>query len=124
MKSFFYEGVVPQQVLYGPSAPIASELTAENWQECAILRAKQYLYVASGRWLGSGDDSLRYRVDTSPNGKLSKDFVSLKEAIDYANHLGKPDQELPFKPSSGTYVGVRFGQYREGLSIPLKENKS
>ena len=123
MKCFHYEGHVPQLVLYGPSAPIASKLTADNWQECAILRAKQYLYIASGRWGGTGDDSLRYRVNTSPNDDLSKDFASLEEAIDYANHLGKPDKELPFKPSSRTYVGVRFGQYREGLSIPLKEKK-
>ena len=123
MKTFHYENIAPQDVLYGPSAPIASKLTVNNWREYAILRAKQYLYVASGRWLGTGDDSIRYRVNTSPNGDLSKDFASLKEAIDYANHLGKPDKELPFKPSSGTYVGVRFGQYREGLSIPLKENK-
>jgi hypothetical protein len=123
MKTFHYEGHVPQQVLYGPSAPIESKLTADNWQECAILRAKQYLYIGVGRWGGTGDDSLRYRVDTSPNSDLSKDFASLEEAIDYANRLGKPDKELPFKPSSGTYVGVRFGQYREGLSIPLKENK-
>ena len=123
MKSFFYEGVVPQQMLYGPSAPIASKLTVNNWEECAIFRAKQYLYIGAGRWLGTGDDSLRYRVATSPNGKLSKDFANLEEAIDYANHLGKPDKELPFKRSSGAYVGVRFGKHREGLSIPLKESK-
>ena len=122
MKTFHYEGHVPQQVLYGPSAPIESKLTADNWQECAILRAKQYLYIGVGRWGGTGDDSLRYRVDTSPNSDLSKDFAILEEAIDYANHLGKPDQELPFKPSSGAYVGVRFGKHREGLSIPLKES--
>ena len=124
MKTFHYEGHVPQQVLYGPSAPIASKLTADNWQECAILRAKQYLYIASGRWGGTGDDSLRYRVDTSPNGKLSKDFASLEEAIDYANHLGNPDKELPFKPSSGTYVGVQFGNDRIGWEIPLKQEKT
>jgi len=123
MKCFHYEGHVPQQVLYGPSAPIASKLTADNWQECAILRAKQYLYIGAGRWGGTGDDSLRYRVNTSPDGKLSKDFASLEEAIDYANHLGKPDKELPFKRSSGAYVGVRFGKHREGLWIPLKEKK-
>ena len=123
MKTFHYEGHVPQQVLYGPSAPIESKLTADNWQECAILRAKQYLYIGVGRWGGTGDDSLRYRVDTSPNSDLSKDFANLEEAIDYANHLGKPDKELPFKRSSGTYVGVRFGKHREGLSIPLKESK-
>jgi hypothetical protein len=123
MKCFHYEGHVPQQVLYGPSAPIASKLTADNWQECAILRAKQYLYIGAGRWGGTGDDSLRYRVNTSPNGDLSKDFARLEEAIDYANHLGKPDKKLPFKRSSGAYVGVRFGKHREGLSIPLKEGK-
>ena len=122
MKTFHYENIAPQDVLYGPSAPIASHLTVNNWQEYAILRAKQYLYVASGHWLGTGDDSLRYRVNTSPNDDLSKDFASLEEAIDYANHLGKPDQELPFEPSSGAYVGVRFGKHREGLSIPLKES--
>ena len=123
MKCFHYEGHVPQQVLYGPSAPIESKLTADNWQECAILRAKQYLYIGVGRWGGTGDDSLRYRVDTSPNSDLSKDFARLEEAIDYANHLGKADKELPFKRSSGAYVGVRFGKHREGLSIPLKEGK-
>ena len=124
MKSFFYEGHVPQQVLYGPSAPIASKLTVNNWSEYAILRAKQYLYVASGRWLGTRDGSLHYRVDTSPNGKLSKDFASLKEAIDYANRLGKPDKELPFKPSAATYVGVQFGNDRIGWEIPLKQEKT
>ena len=121
MKCFHYEGHVPQLVLYGPSAPIASKLTADNWQECAILRAKQYLYIASGRWGGTGDDSLRYRVDTSPNGKLSKDFANLEEAIDYANRLGNPDKELPFKPSSGAYVGVQFGNKRIGWEVPLRK---
>ena len=123
MKTFHYENIAPQDVLYGPSAPIASKLTADNWQECAILRAKQYLYVASGRWLGTGDDSIRYRVNTSPNGDLSKDFARLEEAIDYANHLGKPDKELPFKPSSGTYVGVQFGNHRTGWEIPDYKEK-
>jgi len=123
MKTFHYKNIAPQHVMYGPSAPIASELTTDNWQNCAILRAKQYVYVGVGRWFGTADDSLRYRVDTSPNGDLSQDFASLEEAIDYANRLGKPDKELPFKRSSGTYVGVRFGKHREGLSIPLKERK-
>ena len=124
MKGIRFEKCPPQHVIYGPSAPIASKLTADNWQECAILRAKQYLYVASGRWLGTGDDSLCYRVNTSPNDDLSRDFARLDEAIDYANHLGKPDKELPFKPSSGTYVGVQFGNDRIGWEIPLKQEKS
>ena len=124
MKTFHYENIAPQDVLYGPSAPIASKLTVNNWREYAILRAKQYVYVASGRWGGTGDDSLRYRVDTSPNGNLSKDFARLEEAIDYANQLGKPDKDLPFKPSSGTYVGGRFGNDRIGWEIPLKQEKT
>ena len=124
MKTFHYENIVPQDVMYGPSAPIASKLTVNNWREYAILRAKQYLYVASGRWLGTGDDSLWYRVNTSPNDGLSKDFARLEEAIDYANQLGKPDKDLPFKPSSGTYVGVRFGNDRIGWEIPLKQEKT
>ena len=124
MKIFHYKNIAPQHVMYGPSAPIESKLTADNWQECAILRAKQYLYIGAGRWGGTGDDSLRYRVATSPNGKLSKDFANLEEAIDYANRLGKPDKELPFKPSSGTYVGVQFGNERIGWQIPLKQEKN
>jgi len=123
MKTFHYKNIAPQHVMYGPSAPIASELTTDNWQNCAILRAKQYVYVGVGRWFVTADDSLRYRVATSPNGKLSKDLANLEEAIDYANHLGKPDKELPFKPSSGTYVGVQFGNHRTGWEIPDYKEK-
>ena len=123
MKTFHYKNIAPQHVMYGPNAPIASELTTDNWQNCAILRAKQYVYVGVGRWFVTADDSLRYRVATSPNGKLSKDLANLEEAIDYANHLGKPDKELPFKPSSGTYVGVQFGNHRTGWEIPDYKEK-
>ena len=110
MKCFHYEKMPAQHEIYGPSAPIAPALDPENWEQCAILRAKQYVYVGVGRWGGSDDESRRYRVSTSPDGSLSKDFASLEEALDYANHLGKEDKELPFEPSSGAYVGVRFGQ--------------
>ena len=76
-----------------------------------------------GGWGGSDDAVRRYRVSTSPDGSLSKDVASLEEALDYANHLGKEDKELPFEPSSGAYVSVRLGKHREGISIPLKESK-
>ena len=124
MKTFHYKNIAPQHVMYGPSAPIASELTTDNWQNCAILRAKQYVYVGVGRWFGTADASLRYRVNTSPNGDLSKDFANLEEAIDYANHLGKPDKELPFKPSSGAYVGVQFGNERIGWEMPNRKGEA
>ena len=116
MKCFHYEGHVPQLVLYGPSAPIASKLTADNWQECAILRAKQYLYVASGRWLGTGDDSLRYRVNTSPNDGLSKDFASRDRALAYANALGSGEGQYPAERSSVTYMTLRRGPSRDAIT--------
>ena len=123
MKGFHYEKMPAQHAIYGPSAPIAPELNRDNWEQCAILRAKQYVYIGVGSWGGSDDGSRRYRVDTSPDGDLTKDFASLDAAIDYANNLGKEDKELPFKPSSGAYVGVKLGNHREGISIPLKEGK-
>ena len=123
MKCFHYEKMPAQHEIYGPSAPIAPKLDLKNWEQCAILRAKQYVYIGVCRWGGSDDESRRYRVSTSPDGSLSEDFASLEEALDYANHLGKEDKELPFEPSSGAYVGVRFGKHREGISIPLKEGK-
>ena len=123
MKCFHYEKMPAQHVIYGPSAPITLDLTPDNWEQCAILRAKQYVYIGVGSWGGSDDGSRRYRVDTSPDGDLTKDFASLDAAIDYANNLGKEDKELPFKPSSATYVGVQFANHREGISIPLKEGK-
>ena len=123
MKCFHYEKMPAQHAIYGPSAPIAPELNRDNWEQCAILRAKQYVYIGVGSWGGSDDGSRRYRVDTSPDGDLTKDFASLDAAIDYANNLGKEDKELPFKPSSGAYVGVKLGNHREGISIPLKEGK-
>ena len=124
MKTFHYKNIAPQHVMYGPSAAIASELTTDNWQNCAILRAKQYVYIGVGRWFATPDNSLRYRVDASPNGDLSQDFASLSEAIDYANHLGKPDKELPFKRSSGAYVGVKFGNHRIGCEVPFPRRHS
>ncbi len=123
MKGFHYEKMPAQHAIYGPSAPIAPELNRDNWEQCAILRAKQYVYIGVGSWGGSDDGSRRYRVDTSPDGDLTKDFASLDAAIDYANNLGKEDKELPFKPSSATYVGVQFANHCEGISIPLKEGK-
>ena len=124
MKCFHYEKMPAQHAIYGPSAPIAPELNPDNWETCAILRAKQYLYIGVGSWGRSDDESRRYRVDASPDNSLSKDFASLDAAIDYANNLGKEDKELPFKPSSAAYVGIGFGQHREGISIPLKEKKN
>ncbi len=76
-----------------------------------------------GSWGGSDDASRRYRVDASPDNTLSKDFDSLDAALDYANNLGQADKAPPFKPSSGAYVGVKLGNHREGISIPLKEGK-
>ena len=124
MKCFHYEKMPAQHAIYGPSAPITLDLTPDNWEQCAILRAKQYLYIGVGSWGGSDDASRRYRVDASPDNTLSKDFDSLDAALDYANNLGQADKELPFKPSSGAYVGVKFGNHREGISIPLKEKKN
>ena len=124
MKCFHYEKMPAQHAIYGPSAPIAPELNPDNWETCAILRAKQYLYIGVGSWGGSDDESRRYQGDTSPDNSLSKDFASLDAAIDYANNLGKEDKELPCKPSSAAYVGVKLGNHREGIAIPLKEKKN
>ena len=123
MAVFIHKKFPAQHAIYGGSAPIAPELNPDNWETCAILRAKQYLYIGVGSWGRSDDEARRYRVDASPDNSLSKDFASLDAAIDYANNLGKEDKELPFKPSSGAYVGIGFGQHREGISIPLKEGK-
>jgi hypothetical protein len=123
MAVFIHKKFPAQHAIYGGSAPVAPELNPDNWEQCAILRAKQYLYIGVGSWGRSDDESRRYRVDASPDNSLSKDFASLDAAIDYANNLGKEDKELPFKPSSGAYVGIGFGQHREGISIPLKEGK-
>ena len=123
MAVFIYKKFPAQHAIYGGSAPVAPELNPDNWEQCAILRAKQYLYIGVGSWGRSDDEARRYRVDASPDNSLSKDFASLDAAIDYANNLGKEDKELPFKPSSGAYVGIGFGQHREGISIPLKEGK-
>ena len=123
MAVFIHKKFPAQHAIYGGSAPVAPELNPDNWEQCAILRAKQYLYIGVGSWGRSDDESRRYRVDASPDNSLSKDFASLDAALDYANNLGKEDKELPFKPSSGAYVGIGFGQHREGISIPLKEGK-
>ena len=123
MAVFIHKKFPAQHAIYGGSAPVAPELNPDNWEQYAILRAKQYLYIGVGSWGRSDDESRRYRVDASPDNSLSKDFASLDAAIDYANNLGKEDKELPFKPSSGAYVGIGFGQHREGISIPLKEGK-
>ena len=123
MAVFIHKKFPAQHAIYGGSAPVAPELNPDNWEQCAILRAKQYLYIGVGSWGRSDDESRRYRVDASPDNSLSKDFASLDAALDYANNLGKEDKELPFKPSSGAYVGIGFGQHREGIAIPLKEGK-
>jgi len=123
MAVFIHKKFPAQHAIYGGSAPVAPELNPDNWEQCAILRAKQYLYIGVGSWGRSDDEARRYRVDASPDNSLSKDFASLDAALDYANNLGKEDKELPFKPSSGAYVGIGFGQHREGISIPLKEGK-
>ena len=124
MAVFIHKKFPAQHAIYGGSAPVAPELNPDNWEQCAILRAKQYLYIGVGSWGRSDDESRRYRVDASPDNSLSKDFASLDAAIDYANNLGKEDKELPFKPSSAAYVGIGFGQHREGISIPLKEKNN
>ncbi len=118
MKGIHFEKFPPQHVIYGPSAPIAPKLTPENWQEVAILRAKQYVYIARGYRSGEEEENWRYFVDVSPNQDLKADFEELDDAIEYANSLGEKGKELPFKSSSGVYAGVKFGGIREGVPIP------
>ena len=122
MKGIHFEKFPPQHVIYGPSAPIAPKLTPENWQEVAILRAKQYVYIARGYWSGGEEEeSWRYFVNVSPDRDLEADFEALEDAIEYANCLGEKGKELPFKRSSGVYAGVKIGEVREGVEIPLKK---
>jgi len=52
---------------------------------------------------------------------LKSDFAVLENAIEYAYSLGEPGKKLPFERSSGTYVGLKFGNTREGVEIPLKK---
>ena len=118
MKGIHFEKFPPQHVIYGPSAPIAPNLSSENWQEVAIFRAKQYVYIARGYRRGEELEEWRYFVDVSPNLDLKADFEVLDDAIEYANSLGEKGKELPFKRSSGVYAGVKFGEVREGVPIP------
>ena len=63
----------------------------------------------------------RYFFDVSPKDDLRSDFALLENAIEYAYSLGEPGKKLPFERSSGTYVGLKFGNTREGVEIPLKK---
>ena len=65
MKGIHYEKCPPQHVIYGPSAPIAVELTSDNWQEVSILRAKQYVYIARGYRSGEEEEHWRYFIPKS-----------------------------------------------------------
>jgi hypothetical protein len=121
MKGIHYEKCPPQHVIYGPSAPIAPNLTPENWQEFAIFRAKQYVYIARGYRSGEEEKNWRYFVDVSPNPDLKADFEELDDAIEYANSLGEKGKELPFKRSSGVYASVKFGEVRESVEILPKK---
>ena len=121
MKVSWYDKCPSQHVIYGPSAPIAPKLTSENWQEFAIYRAKQYVYIARGYRSGEEVEERRYFVDVSPNLDLKADFEELDDAIEYANSLGEKGKELPFKRSSGVYAGVKFGEVREGVEILPKK---
>ena len=122
MKVAWYDKCPSQHAIYGPSAPIAHKITSDNWQEVAILRGGQYIYIARGYWGGAEEKNWRYFVDVSPKHDLRSDFAELEGAIAYAHSLGEPDNKLPFRRSSGTYVGLKFGDERQGVEIPL--NKS
>ena len=124
MKVSWYDKCPPQHVIYGPSAPIAHKITPDNWQEVAILRGGQYIYIARGYWGGADEKNWRYFVDVSPNYDLKADFEALDDAIEYANSLGEQGKELPFKRSSGVYAGVKFGNHRDAIPVPLKEKKN
>ena len=121
MPSIFYDKCPNQHAIYGPSAPIAKKITSDNWQEVAIVRGGQYVYIAHGYWGGAEEKNWRYFVDVSPKHDLRSDFTELEEAIDYAHSLGESGTKLPFERSSGTYVGVKFGNVRQGFEIPLKK---
>ena len=122
MPSIFYDKCPSQHAIYGPSAPIAHKITPDNWQEVAILRGGQYIYIVRGYWGGAEEKNWRYFVDVSPKHDLRSDFADLDDAIDYAHSLGESGNKLPFERSSGTYVGVKFGKLREGIEIPLKKS--
>ena len=121
MKGIRNEKCPPQHAIYGPSAPIALELTPDNWQEVAILRAKQYVYVARGYRTVEEEEHWRYFVNVSPDRELETDFEALEDALEYANTLGEKGKELPFKPSSGVYAGVKFGNHRQAIPVPARE---
>ena len=46
MKVIHYDRAPRQHVIYGPSAPIVQKITPDNWQEVAIIRGGQYIYIA------------------------------------------------------------------------------
>ena len=121
MKVAWYDKCPSQHAIYGPSAPIAHKITTNNWEEVAILRGGQYIYIARGYWGGAEEKNWRYFVDVSPKHDLRSDFAELDDAIAYAHSLGEPDNKLPFRRSSGTYVGLKFGDERQGVEIPLKK---
>ena len=121
MPNIFYDKCPNQHAIYGPSAPIAKTITPDNWQEVAILRGGQYVYIARGHWGGADEKNWRYFVDVSPKHDLRSDFAELEDAINYAHSLGEPGNKLPFERSSGAYVGVKFGNVRQGFEIPLKK---
>jgi hypothetical protein len=122
MKVIRYDRRPRQHVIYGPSASIAQKITPDNWQEVAILRCGQYVYIARGYRNWEEGKNWRYFVEVSPNHDLKSDFAELDDAIEYAHSLGEPGTKLPFERSSGTYVGVKFGNVREGIEIPLKRS--
>ena len=122
MKVSWYDKCPRQHAIYGPSAPIVKKITPENWQEVAIVRGGQYIYIARGYWGGAEEKNWRYFVDVSPKHDLRSDFAELEDAINYAHSLGESGNKLPFERSSGTYVGLKFGNVRQGVEIPLKKS--
>ena len=59
MKVAWYDKCPNQHALYGPSAPIAHKITPDNWQEVAIVRGEQYIYIARGYWGGAEEKNWR-----------------------------------------------------------------
>ena len=88
MKGICFEKWCPREhLIYAPSAPIAKKIAPDNWQEVAILRGGQYIYIARGFKSTDEDNNWRYVVDVSPDHALSNDFAELEEAIEYAHSL-------------------------------------
>ena len=102
---------VRQDSMYGIRHEyITDKLTSRNYKEYAIVRASVYIWIKRYRVREGGEKKkIEYDVIFHPRGNgylRPKAFLTLKDAIEFANNFADHEGEYPAEHDAPWHIGV------------------